>query len=539
MLAAEAPPGTARARPSGLFTVADLLDLPEVRAGDPELVAGAGALDLPVRWVHISEVPDVAALLRGGEVLLTTGIALPDDGPALSTYVHELASVGVSALAIELGRRFRHLPVELVEAANRLGLPVVVFRREVPFVDITRAVHSKILHHQLERFRAEERVRHAFHAVGAGASADDVVRKMSELAHCPVIFESPAHRPLAVSPASVPVEELLAGWEVRSRRVGNAPRGWLTACVELRSQPWGRVIMLVEGPELVEHRTVLETGASMLAIACLVAGSASSLEHEVRRQLLEDVAGGDCASIGEFYVRSASLGVQLRARSLAAIAVRSNRPRCASAVVSGALDRHSVPHLTARLRDDLVCALVGLPSDDGSRAHLESIAHEVRRGFTGDVDALAVGAAFVPGGAELDELAAAMLDADEAARSALGSAVPGVVTVEDIGLEGLLRLLAEDPRVQRFVTSRLGRVWDHDDRHHGQLFRVLETYLGCGGNKSIAATRLHSSRTAVYHALERLGDLVGMDLDDADVRTALHVAVLASRAGAAPRPSPS
>ena len=78
-----------------------------VRRGLPVVVAGADRLDAPVRWVHAVEVADdVARLLRGGELILSTGIALPDSASALASYVAELAAAGAVGLAIELGRRY-------------------------------------------------------------------------------------------------------------------------------------------------------------------------------------------------------------------------------------------------------------------------------------------------------------------------------------------------------------------------------------------------------------------------------------------------
>ena len=41
-----------------------------------ELAAGEDGADAPVRWVHISELPDPTPWLSGGELLLTTGIQL-------------------------------------------------------------------------------------------------------------------------------------------------------------------------------------------------------------------------------------------------------------------------------------------------------------------------------------------------------------------------------------------------------------------------------------------------------------------------------
>src|ERR1022692_1717724 len=61
------------AGPVMLPTLAEILELDAVRRGAPRVLAGAGLLDRPVRWVHAIEVPDAARLLHGGELVLTTG----------------------------------------------------------------------------------------------------------------------------------------------------------------------------------------------------------------------------------------------------------------------------------------------------------------------------------------------------------------------------------------------------------------------------------------------------------------------------------
>ena len=87
-------------------TVRDVLALDPVRHGGPRVVAGETGLDRPVRWVHSAEVPDIAGLLRGGELVLTTGIGLPADDAGLRAFIAELAEVGASGLVVELGRRY-------------------------------------------------------------------------------------------------------------------------------------------------------------------------------------------------------------------------------------------------------------------------------------------------------------------------------------------------------------------------------------------------------------------------------------------------
>ena len=74
-------------------TVAEVLALPVLRQSRPHVVAGSTGLDRPVRWAHVAEIAEIAPLLRGGELVLTTGVALPDDGAALAQYVTDLAEV--------------------------------------------------------------------------------------------------------------------------------------------------------------------------------------------------------------------------------------------------------------------------------------------------------------------------------------------------------------------------------------------------------------------------------------------------------------
>jgi len=128
------------------LTLRQVLDLDVVRRGGPHVVAGAGRLDVPVRWVHALELTDVRRLLRGGELVLSTGIALPESPSGLADYVASLAQVGVAGLAVELGRRYTGaLPPALVAAAAARMVPLVELRHEVAFIEITEAVHARII----------------------------------------------------------------------------------------------------------------------------------------------------------------------------------------------------------------------------------------------------------------------------------------------------------------------------------------------------------------------------------------------------------
>src|SRR5436190_15008787 len=205
-----------------LPTVADLLSLDVIRRGSPQVVAGADGVTARVRWVHVLELADAAHLLQGGELVLTTGVALPAEPALLARYAAGLASAGgagVSAVAVELGRRYvGALPGVLVRAAADSGLTLIALEREVSFVEITEAVHARIIDAQLDELRASERLHEVFTELSvSGASADEVVRQAAILAGRPVILADLSHRVLACEPGSADPAHLLAGFARRSR----------------------------------------------------------------------------------------------------------------------------------------------------------------------------------------------------------------------------------------------------------------------------------------------------------------------------------
>jgi purine catabolism regulator len=103
------------------------------------VLAGAGAHEQPITWVHVSELDDPTPFLSGGELLLTTGLFVR---PAtdFSAYVGRLGAAGVLGLGFGVGLSCADVPVDLVTAAERIGLPLLEVPRRTPFIALSRAV---------------------------------------------------------------------------------------------------------------------------------------------------------------------------------------------------------------------------------------------------------------------------------------------------------------------------------------------------------------------------------------------------------------
>ena len=95
------PPGVHSVERSPVpVTVATLLRTPALEL---TLHTGSAATDRPLSWVHVSELADPTPFLEGGELLLTTGLALPEDDEGIREYVLRLAEAGVAALGLGTG----------------------------------------------------------------------------------------------------------------------------------------------------------------------------------------------------------------------------------------------------------------------------------------------------------------------------------------------------------------------------------------------------------------------------------------------------
>ncbi len=116
-----------------------------------QLLAGASGLDRPLRWIHILDVLDVRNMLRGGELVLTTGMGFSRSTDDFRSFMEQLIEGKAVGLCMELGTAIKEVPPEILQMADAHGFPLIVFNVQVRFVDITQDVHTLILnrHHRL------------------------------------------------------------------------------------------------------------------------------------------------------------------------------------------------------------------------------------------------------------------------------------------------------------------------------------------------------------------------------------------------------
>ncbi|UUN26092.1 PucR family transcriptional regulator [Streptomyces sp. FIT100] len=535
----------------GGITVQRALELPGLRGGLPEVVAGADGLNRTVRWVHAGEVPNIASLLKGGELLLTTGLGLGTRPAEQRAFVRRLADRGIAALVVELGPRFTRLPASIVDAARAAGLPLIQLHREVPFVSVTEEVHTEIVnHHYALLQRAEEVHRRCTEALLGGGGIPQVLRILADFTANPVFLETADGQLLyaAGSESGPAAADPLQVWEglrgQRAAREAGPPAGAVlvdvpggghgTAAVRARL-----VLLAVSGPLQPVHRMAAERTAGVLAVVLMQARQEEELAARGRGDFLTDLAEGRI-SAEDAPEQARVLGFKPGGGPLLPVVMRlapepvpSGSWSLLARAVLEELSSVGVPVLLGvRPVEGRVPLLLGLRSEPERTAVADRVAAALRAGLerAGMERAGARPPVVVVGVAGGWAAASAGLrHAAETATAAQGLADRPWYDARRLDIDLLLWRLRDQPDLAAFVDRAIGPLRDHDRTSRPPLLPTLETYLAHTGRKAETARELHLNRQTLYNRLARISELLGTDLDDPQTVLALSLALRARR----------
>lgn len=530
-------------RPRTTLQLAHILKLPELAAAGVELVVGHAWLDRPIRWVHVADSRRVGQLLRGGELLLSTGTGWGNAPDEIRAHVHSFAKAGAAALLIELGTTWDEIPAEIVEECRELQLPLLVSRKELRFVSVTESVHQAILDQQIEEITMMNAVVETMSALLYNeVPTEQIVVQCGRLLQAPVVLEDPAHAVVCYAEGHHLPSKLLSGWQEKSRN-WRAPQGntavptvvsdpedprvqWTFVEVRGRGTVLGRLFYRVEqGSSPVAHHILRHT-AMTLAVHRLGSSNPHVWTELIERGAVERLVGSRFNSVeGAEEVLEVS-GFPVRGRSLFCCEVFHESAALEPSIVRASIHRglkemQSLLSVSPGNPRRLTCAL-SLPPGLSERVAFKLIAEIVEKNFgpraTVVTSAECVGAI---------ELAMAMRELRRLPEVSYGKGYVRVVELAETPLDGLVNELRDDVRVQGFATQMLGPLLRYDEQHGTDLMTTLQVVLDHPTSRSAAAKVLHLSRTALYSRIERIETLVKQDLSEGSAQFSLSLAIRA------------
>ena len=96
-----------------------------------------------------------------------------------------------------------------------------------------------------------------------------------------------------------------------------------------------------------------------------------------------------------------------------------------------------------------------------------------------------------------------------------------------LGVYRLLAAVSPTEELSSFYQDTLGALVAHDHKSGGELLRTLDAYIACGGSPLDTAHRLHAHRNTVLYRLDRIAELLGVDVRQPEQRLLFHLALRA------------
>jgi purine catabolism regulator len=449
----------------------------------------------------------------------------------------------------------------MVAEAGRRGLPLVALRSAIPFVEVTERVHAEIINRQFAMIQKAERIGRSFtELVLRGSGFRAVVEGLGEIVRRPVVLENAVHQVVDYWDAPGHDSSALVAWETHARTGHRGPAPPLSVITErdvgdvgcewtpipLHQQEWGRLHVLPYGPSLDEiDRLALDRAAVAVALTVLSQKDAAHAADRAGGDFVTDIIRGTLLSEEDLYRRAQALGCDLRDRRLTAMDVDADDfqgfvrtrqleeaeiqtvKRTMLSVTRHALNEAGCVGISA-IDSDEVLTIVGVPSGGPVEERLDDIGRRIRQMLPEQAHGLSATIGVSREVGSIMSLPHAFQQAREAVlsgKSARGGS--GVYHFQQLGLDTLILRLRGSNELALFVESELGPLLDHDATRHPPLVPTLRAYLESGGNKSATSKAIHLDRRSVYHRLDRIAEVLGHGLDDADVRARLHVALKA------------
>jgi purine catabolism regulator len=507
------------------LTIGQLTEFGELHCS---IVAGAGGTQRAITWAHSSELVDPTPWLGGGELLMTTGLAIPAAPQAQVAYLERLSACGVAGLAIGDRRLLENLDLtdisdEFYAAADDLQLPIMLVSGRTPFIAIAQrvaAANRDLIHARMARHL---RVYETLGQVARSAvRLPECVSRLADVSGYELSVLSPMGRSLyddvplpSVAVPLAAIEKALAA-EDFGRRVpepvldGEGERRVFAIPVLADRRPVG-VLVAVAGDEVDGDRLILHH------IATIVSLFAAELLRERERERREG---------GEVLTR-----VLLEAQR--------GEPRAMRDLLPG-IDGGQFAFAAI----DLDTAAEGW-NDVHHRLSEEGFRHVVTRRANRGVVVVALG------GRDVDELAHLLSKALPASTIGLSSAVDGrddllvarrearwavrSATAERVAVQHFGRateprwLMLETSGLELMVEAVLGRLIEHDRRTGSNLEHTLDVFLECNRSWKVAAARLFVHRQTLIHRVKRIEQLTGRRLDKTEEVCDLWLAMNARR----------
>lgn len=494
-----------------------------------QLIAGAKGQHNVIKWVHIVESMDAAKLLKGNELILTTGIHLKDNDDDFKQFIHQLIASKAAGLCIELGSSIQEIPKSIQQLATEFQLPLIIFHMEVAFVEITQDIHSMLINQQYEMIKNLENYAQQLNKYTLTVNNyEQILMHLYKHLGLQVIFTFNGQKSIFIP--NIYKEKYEA---MQKANPDDAEKHFIQCDVNIFNQYYGEVCLfspqrvVTEYDALILDRTVI--ALSQYLLRELYIEEKKGMEN---REILNNWLTGK-ATIEElthfmqdYHANSAS--------NRWVVMIHQIQKRNSSDVTYYKLFARNVlekfgfyPFILER-NHQLIFILADLREQESYKQRIEQALAQIQvhnsKYKYADLNILyAVGKCVTHIQAVKNSYTTAK-DTLEIRRKSQQLSY----FYEDLHLHHFILQLQKNPSIMEMVTETIDPLIEYDQKHNSQLVETLKVYLQSNGLKKETSERLFIVRQTLYHRLEKIEQLLGHDFMQPEKRLTLELMLVAS-----------
>lgn len=506
------------------FSVKDILERKYFEHA--KVMAGHRGLSRQVKWVHIVEVTSIKNLLNGNELILSTGLALKEEGSFLSL-IQQLGACDAAALCIELDTNISTIPAAVLEWADEFDFPIIVFEKEVPFVSITQDIHAVIINQQYEMIKKLDFYAQNLNKLLLSVKhCRDILQVLHKELNVPVLFQL-KEQDVKVHPLMCSSEEELflqnyykskdsKDHHVASTKVILFDQEYAELCICRYNHPFSEYELLIL------DRT--STALAQYWMRELYFDEQKRLEESkwIMSWLKGEQSYEGLAAFMDDLNVSIHGGVVCICKMNTLADKEMHDLTFFNLVIKSIFEQYGFTVVPERFDHDLVFILLDTRRTGDWKARLISAYEKIlKSGFFKKSS----GAIFATGKYQLE-----MMDIHrsyETAKDTLEfqTKVDGgdhYCFFDDLHLFRLISIVNENVNMWEMIEEFLSPLIKYDRDHDGDLLKTLKVFLACQGSKQETSKRLFIVRQTLYHRLKKIEGMLGEDFMRSDKRVTIE-----------------
>jgi len=502
------------------FTVEQALSVYPLSEG--KLIAGSAGRNRLVRSINVMDAPDISDWIKEGEMVFTTAYLIKDHPADASRLLRKLNGRGSSGLGIKLGRFWNSVPDELIEEADSLGFPLIELPYQFTFSDQMNALFRAEMERSTEVLRSVmEKQRRLMRFALQTDPIGQLFEAVSELVGCGIAVMNARGQTLFNNGTSSDRE--LLQLELRHANARGRVRGdgWQGCRVPLtrRDQGGGSVIFFVDdGVRLAAEEALYVQAAELISFhmnANFQDYYERSLHNDFGVLVKRHLQNG--LSVEELIDYAGKIGIGLFDGAYRCVltdvpdgdaALRQARLRQLKEEYVGRPALYALQGVHVALEEGLLSVF---PDEREEAGELPAM-------LAGCLNGMARPGEQAPKAAvsERKRRPGQLREAFAEARETLATARRWGVREPVVSYRTMeLTFLFEDvskPRMETYLNAILGELLAKDPDYAQEMLRTLEVYIECDGQMNETAKRLYIHRNTATYRIEKLSELLDLDL---------------------------